>query len=127
MMAEPVSANFSEIDEATLMEASKVNPSGDYMLLYYVKPSSVVHKSEDVRDTKRQGLVILVGPGVYDHGVFIPTTTKSGEFIIFEEAGSANTPKDLENKGLLLVKESRKMATLDRDPNPKVDTKKEIK
>lgn len=91
-------------------KTTKIVPKQDYLLVQIIEDETGVVKTEDIRDRKPKGKVLAVGPGAWDHGVFIATTTKVGEVVYFEEAAEANTPEVLKRKEQYLVKEARVVA-----------------
>lgn len=113
-----------KMDEDMRAAALLIVPDQDYMLVEYIEDKGGIVKSADIRDSKQKGRVLAVGPGSFDHGVFIKPDVKVGDIILWEEAGEANTPADMKNDNLFLVKYARKMATL--LPKP-VNTEKESK
>lgn len=90
----------------------KIVPKQDYLLVETMERETGVVKTRDIRDRKPKGRVLAVGPGVWDHGKFIPTTTEVGEVVYYEEAAEANTPDVLRDMSpeQYLVKESRVVA-----------------
>jgi co-chaperonin GroES (HSP10) len=90
-----------------------IKPRQDYLLVEVIENNTGVVKSDDIRDSLflgRKGKVLAVGPGVWDHGVFIKTTTKVGEVVHWEEAAEANTPKEFKDREQAFVKEARLIA-----------------
>jgi chaperonin GroES len=45
--------------------------------------------TQTAQDKSNRGIVIDVGPGKYDSGVFVETTVKSGDTVMFELTGAA--------------------------------------
>lgn len=89
---------------------SKLMPKQDYLLVEVIEDESAIVKTEDIRDHKSKGKVLAVGPGVWDRGVFIKTTTKVGEIVYWEEMAESNTPEVFKKKDQYLIKEARLVA-----------------
>lgn len=85
-------------------------PLQDYALIEVQEKSSNVMKTEDIRDRKERGIVISVGPGVYDqNGKLIKTTLMPGDVVYWEEAAEANTPRRWRDRDHYMIRESRIM------------------
>jgi co-chaperonin GroES (HSP10) len=87
-------------------------PKHDYLVVEVIETNFGVIKTEDVRDSKQKGRVLAVGPGTANehNGVFIPTQTKVGEIVYWEEGAEANTPPHLKSRNIYLIKEARLIA-----------------
>lgn len=91
-----------------------VKPLHDYLLVEIVDVDSGVVKSRDIRDTTfmgRKGKILAVGPGIEtDYGTFKNVKVKEGDVVYWEEAAEANTPQELKDNKLALIKYARLIA-----------------
>jgi co-chaperonin GroES (HSP10) len=100
----------------------RIQPKQDYLLVEVIEEETGVVKTEDPRDTKQKGKVLAVGPGAWQAGFFIATTTDVGEIVYWEEAAEANTPVRLKDKNIYLIKEARLIAA-EVDPTTEKEAK----
>ena len=99
-----------------------LRPVHDYVVVLPIKPPDKIGKiivPDEVKDKpKRQGIVVSVGPGTWNQGMFVMVSVKPNDRILF---GSwAGTDITLAGKELLLVRDSDILGIIDEV----VDTKK---
>jgi co-chaperonin GroES (HSP10) len=96
-----------------MSNASNINPKFDYLLCEEVKEVSGVVTSTEISDHWQKYRVLAVGPGRYQEGTFVPTTTEVNDVIYVQKHAEADSPEDLKQRGLHLIMESRVMANVE--------------
>lgn len=87
-----------------------MEPKFDYMLCEEVKDATGAVTQSDISDNWQKYKVLAVGPGRYDHGIFIEPPVRVGETIHVQRHAEADTPPELREKGQALIMASRVMA-----------------
>ena len=90
---------------------SKIHPYHDWILVRIIKADSHVVTTADAEDTQQRGEVLAVGPGVWYQGEFVTPKVKIGGKVLFlKHKFNADTPNDLLNDGLALIRDIHLMA-----------------
>ena len=85
-------------------------PKQDFMLCEPVITESAAVSSTDIQDTHQKFKVLDVGKGAWYDNVFVEPEVTVGDIVIVMKHADADTPRELEERGLYLIKATRVIA-----------------
>ena len=89
-----------------------LNPAYNYLLVKPIVKDTGIVLEDDIEDTHQHFVIVGVADdqGYMDGGAKVITKYRVGETIYVQKHADADTPKELENKGMALIQISRVMA-----------------